>query len=99
MRLLITGGAGFIGSALLCHPAVRYPQYSITVLDALTYAGAIVRPSKQGLGSAYREGFGFAIRDDCEYIGTRDADVSHDPLQLESLVKAALHADVVLGSR
>jgi dolichol-phosphate mannosyltransferase len=59
----------------------------------------ILRPSKQGLGSAYREGFSFAMEHGFEYIVTMDADFSHDPLQLESLVKAALYADVVIGSR
>ena len=39
MRLLVTGGAGFIGSNFV-HSSVReYPQDSVTVLDALTYAG------------------------------------------------------------
>jgi dolichol-phosphate mannosyltransferase len=55
----------------------------------------ILRPSKQGLGSAYREGFGFALRHGFECIVTMDADFSHDPTQLESLIKAALDADVV----
>jgi dTDP-glucose 4,6-dehydratase len=41
MRLLITGGAGFIGSALARYLVERYPHYPITVLDALTYAGAL----------------------------------------------------------
>jgi dolichol-phosphate mannosyltransferase len=59
----------------------------------------ILRPSKQGLGSAYREGFGFALRHGFECIVTMDADFSHDPTQLESLIKAALDADVVIGSR
>jgi dolichol-phosphate mannosyltransferase len=59
----------------------------------------IVRPCKQGLGSAYREGFGFAIQHGFECIVTMDADFSHDPSQLEALLKAALHADVVIGSR
>jgi dTDP-glucose 4,6-dehydratase len=41
MRLLITGGAGFIGSALVRYMLERYPRYAITVLDALTYAGSL----------------------------------------------------------
>jgi dTDP-glucose 4,6-dehydratase len=40
MRLLVTGGAGFIGANFV-HGAVReHPQVAVTVLDALTYAGS-----------------------------------------------------------
>ncbi|MDX1888324.1 dTDP-glucose 4,6-dehydratase [Mycolicibacterium sp. 050158] len=39
MRLLVTGGAGFIGANFV-HGAVReHPEVQVTVLDALTYAG------------------------------------------------------------
>lgn len=39
MRLLVTGGAGFIGTNFV-HSAVReHPDDAVTVLDALTYAG------------------------------------------------------------
>ena len=38
MRLLITGGAGFIGSHVVEHFAEKYPNYQITVLDSITYA-------------------------------------------------------------
>jgi dTDP-glucose 4,6-dehydratase len=38
-RLLVTGGAGFIGSAYVRRTLDRQPQISITVLDKLTYAG------------------------------------------------------------
>ena len=38
MRLLITGGAGFIGSHVLRFLTSRYPDYTITCADALTYA-------------------------------------------------------------
>ncbi len=39
MRLLITGGAGFIGSNFTRYILSRYPEYRVTVLDALTYCG------------------------------------------------------------
>src|SRR6185437_14812126 len=40
MRLLVTGGAGFIGANFV-HECVReHPEDSVTVLDALTYAGS-----------------------------------------------------------
>jgi dTDP-glucose 4,6-dehydratase len=38
-RLLITGGAGFIGANFVSYWAQKYPQDRIVVLDALTYAG------------------------------------------------------------
>ena len=37
--LLITGGAGFIGSHLVRHMVDKYPDYNIINLDKLTYAG------------------------------------------------------------
>jgi dTDP-glucose 4,6-dehydratase len=38
-RLLITGGAGFIGSNFVRHMLAKYPQYQIVNFDVLTYAG------------------------------------------------------------
>ncbi|TDJ64073.1 MAG: dTDP-glucose 4,6-dehydratase [Proteobacteria bacterium] len=38
-RLLVTGGAGFIGANFVQYWAGQYPQDRIVVLDALTYAG------------------------------------------------------------
>lgn len=39
MKLLITGGAGFIGSNFVRHMVRKYPNYEIVNLDLLTYAG------------------------------------------------------------
>ena len=39
MHILITGGAGFIGSHVVRHFLGRYPGYIVTNLDKLTYAG------------------------------------------------------------
>jgi len=38
-NILVTGGAGFIGSAFVRHMVKKYPDYTIIVLDKLTYAG------------------------------------------------------------
>ncbi|MGZ4042948.1 MAG: GDP-mannose 4,6-dehydratase, partial [Bacteroidia bacterium] len=39
MKILITGGAGFIGSHVVRLFVTKYPDYTIHNLDALTYAG------------------------------------------------------------
>jgi len=39
MHLLVTGGAGFIGSNFVQHTVREHPDVRVTVLDALTYAG------------------------------------------------------------
>ncbi len=39
MKLLITGGAGFIGSNFIHHILDTYPEYQVVNLDVLTYAG------------------------------------------------------------
>lgn len=41
MKILITGGAGFIGSNLVRHMLTEHPGYDIVNLDALTYAGCL----------------------------------------------------------
>ena len=39
MKLVVTGGAGFIGSNFVRHVLAKHPQYSILNLDKLTYSG------------------------------------------------------------
>lgn len=57
------------------------------------------RAGKMGLGTAYRDGFGWALERDYEYIFEMDADFSHDPAHLPLFLEAAQTADFVLGSR
>ncbi len=49
--ILVTGGAGFIGSNFVRHLYDRYPNYRILVLDALTYAGSIQNAPNGALDS------------------------------------------------
>ena len=39
MKLLVTGGSGFIGCNFIRHMITKYPDYDIINLDKLTYAG------------------------------------------------------------
>ena len=57
------------------------------------------RESKQGLGTAYRAGFRWALERDYAYIFEMDADLSHDPRHLPAFLAAIEDADLVLGSR
>lgn len=59
------------------------------------------RPGKQGLGTAYIKGFGWALEHGYEYIIEMDADFSHNPDDLMKLYDACANqgADVAIGSR
>jgi len=59
------------------------------------------RAAKQGLGRAYLDGFGVALAGGAKVIVQMDADWSHDPAALDSLVAPVLggRADLVIGSR
>ena len=50
MNIIVTGGAGFIGSNFVHHVYRERPDWNITVLDALTYAGN--RANVEGLDPA-----------------------------------------------
>ncbi|MBI5695197.1 MAG: polyprenol monophosphomannose synthase [Nitrospirae bacterium] len=57
------------------------------------------RAGKLGLGSAYIEGFKYAISKKYDYVFEMDADYSHDPAELPNFLAAVKDADVVVGSR
>jgi len=57
------------------------------------------RTSKDGLGAAYLAGFAWALDRAYGAVVEMDADGSHQPEQLASLLAAAESADAVIGSR
>ncbi len=59
----------------------------------------IHRPGKQGLGTAYIEGFRWALARDYPLVFEMDADFSHRPEHLPEFLRAARGADLVLGTR
>jgi dolichol-phosphate mannosyltransferase len=59
------------------------------------------RPGKLGLGTAYVDGFRYALRNGYDFIFEMDADFSHDPASLRNFIDTAEkeNVDLVLGSR
>ena len=100
---------------LLAELRARCPALSILVVDdaspdgtgalADEIAGAdpavvvLHRVGKRGLGSAYIDGFRWALARDFDHVVEMDADFSHRPQDLASLLRAALDHDLVIGSR
>jgi dTDP-glucose 4,6-dehydratase len=50
-KILVTGGAGFIGSNFVHHMYERYPDYHFKVVDSLTYAGNVENLPNGGFGT------------------------------------------------
>ena len=80
-------GTGRLADALAAAPA---SQGRVHVLH---------RAAKEGLGRAYLAGFAWALAHGYEAVVEMDADLSHDPLYLPSIVEEGESADVVIGSR
>jgi dolichol-phosphate mannosyltransferase len=59
----------------------------------------IRRPGKMGLGTAYVEGFKYAIANKFDYILEMDADFSHNPVEVPRFLEKMKTCDLVVGSR
>ena len=59
----------------------------------------IHRKCKSGLGTAYVEGFKYALQEGFDYIFEMDADFSHDPKYIPVFLEKIRDYDMVLGSR
>jgi dolichol-phosphate mannosyltransferase len=101
-----------IVAGVLAHDSTRVlviddgsPDGTGEVADALTreYPGRVEvmhRTGVRGLGRSYLDGFRAAIASDAAFVCQMDADLSHDPRFLPSLIaSAAAGADLTIGSR
>jgi dolichol-phosphate mannosyltransferase len=59
----------------------------------------IHRTAQRGFGRSYVEGLTHAIKQPFDVVCQMDADLSHNPEQLPSLIKGTEKADVAIGSR
>jgi len=59
----------------------------------------IERNGKLGLDSAHKEAYEFALKNNYDLLITMDADLSHDPNELDNFIKNLDEYPVVLGSR
>jgi dolichol-phosphate mannosyltransferase len=98
---------GLLGLRTRCDVLVVDDNSSDGTLDALAARaaseprlGVVVRPRKLGIGSAHKLGWLHARRMGYARIATLDADLSHDPADVQRLLDALdAGADVALGSR
>ncbi len=86
-NLLVTGGAGFIGSNFVRYMLEKYPQYNIVVYDKMTYAGNLdnLRDVAQDARFAFVQG------DICDANAVRDALQKH---RVDTIVNFAAESHV-----
>lgn len=64
MKILVTGGAGFIGSNFIAYILKKYPDYKIVNLDNLTYAGNL--DNLKDIEEKYSDRYEFIKGDICD---------------------------------
>ena len=74
-NLMVTGGAGFIGSNFVREMLKKYPDYSIVVYDKLTYAGNL--NNLKDVAERFADRYAFVQGDICDAAGVRDAIHAH----------------------
>ncbi len=88
-RLMITGGAGFIGSNFTRYLLERYPDYTVLVYDKLTYAGNM--DNLGDLAERFAGRYSFLQADICDASAVDDAIQSH---RIDAIVNFAAETHV-----
>ena len=70
-----------------------------TIVDENPRVHLLSRPGKLGLGTAYVDGFKYALERDYDAVMEMDADFSHDSIEIPNFIAAAKSADFIQGSR
>ena len=86
-NILVTGGAGFIGSNFVHHMLRAHPDYTIVVYDKLTYAGNLDNLKDVSDDPRYA----FVQGDICDAAGVRSAIAEH---QIDTIVNFAAETHV-----
>jgi dTDP-glucose 4,6-dehydratase len=86
-NLLVTGGAGFIGSNFVHYMLERYPDYRLVVYDKLTYAGRMENLARVSANPR----FAFVRGDICDMAAVRAAIAEH---QIDTIVNFAAETHV-----
>jgi len=99
-------GTGEIAERLKVTQGViaRSPDKVWTTKSKIPFTGqsqleVIHREKKLGLGTAYIQGFKWAVQNNFDYIFTMDADFSHSPDYLPEFFKKFSEYDLIIGSR
>lgn len=86
-HLLVTGGAGFIGSNFVHHMLESYPEYRVVVYDKLTYAGRLENLDRD----VNNPRFAFEQGDICDAERVREVIKKHD---IDTIVNFAAESHV-----
>jgi dTDP-glucose 4,6-dehydratase len=88
-NLLVTGGAGFIGSNFVRYMLEKYPEYRVTVFDKLTYAGNL--DNLKDVAGRFAGRYAFVQGDIADAAAVDDAMRAHD---IDTIVNFAAETHV-----
>ncbi len=88
-RLMVTGGAGFIGSNFVRYMLEKYPDYFIVVYDKLTYAGRL--ENLEDVGERFDDRYAFVKGDICNSTKVEETLHAYD---VDTLVNFAAETHV-----